>query len=67
MQDLARTQEKNEQEMSRLKSQFAADYDRFGQSVNFTHEQLRAVSQKLDAQHSNLAKANPSLCLFLPS
>ena len=58
MQELRRDQESSGEEISRLKTQFAADYDKFGQSAKFTHEQLEAVSQKLDAQHSNLTKAH---------
>lgn len=55
---LTKGQEANAQQISRLRSQSAADYERFGQNTKLMQEQLQAVGQSLDAQHANLTKAS---------
>lgn len=57
---LAKGQEANTQQISRLRSQFAADYERFAQNTQLMQEQLQVVGKSLDAQHSNLTKVDLS-------
>ena len=57
VQALAQAMEANAQQISRLRSQFASDYNRFGENTTLMQEQLQSVGQSLDAQHANITKA----------